>query len=207
MLRLPLTALAITLTAGSAFAQASGDGFQGPRVFSDLALDHSLAATNRTLIETYTRNDAIEGLVVADTPDFSDLAVAVLDQPEPADLETAPPMIVDEFVEILGDTSLDAAIAEIGTTQGDRDRHLFIKVARASNSDLEDQIEDGLADLTEFGPAITGDKTLDAKMVHVLDLISPEDTGKLPDIGPALVFSDATLEAYTAALATPPIDL
>ncbi len=210
MHRLPLTTAILIATAaatGAAHAQASGDGFKGPAVFGDLALDQSLAAMNRELHISYARKDAIEDLVVPATPDFADVAVAVLDQPEPADLETAPAATPQYFTEVSGDRSLETALAEVRSLQSDRADQLFLDVVRAASGDLQDQFDDGLTPINEFGPAITGDTTLTAKMVHVMDLIAPAPADDMPIPLPVRAFDDRSLDAWGDALERAPTDL
>lgn len=210
--RLHLTALAAVAICApvAAFAQASGDGFQGPRIFGDSALDKALIATNRELQQSYARKDTINGLVTRPAPDFVTLATARLAEAETeADDADATGLPVASFADqVGGDASLDAKLAGLNRTLADADTHLFVVLARLAGDDLDDRLDDADLTVSSFGPSIDGDATLQAKVVHVTDLIAPAASDRVqPTAAPVPPFTDASLERYATALTTPPTDL
>lgn len=195
-------AVVLSLTSLPVLAQASGDGFQGPVTFGDSALDQSLAAMNRELAFTYTRTDVLETVI---TPDFATMSVIARDVPEP-DLDS-PAETVAFGAGVTGDGSLDASLAQISEALRDRDAQFFIEVAQAAASKLDETFEDSPELITVFGPQISGDQTLDAKMVHVFDLVGAEKVETIVTDAPVPAFSDATLDEILNAFAAPPTQL
>lgn len=206
-LRFVFAVTAILFSPSVVLAQASGDGFQGPRVFNDQALDQSLAAMNRELRLSYARKDAIEDLVTPAAPDFVSLAADIGVEAE--EIESTASLSTDSFAEsVSGDASLDAKVASIRETLSDDEAYLFVNVARLATGDLDNRFDDGEVAFTSFGPAIDGDETLQAKVVHVTDLIAPASADAVTNIEtPVPPFTDASLQSYTDALATPPTQL
>lgn len=191
MLRLSTIALLAATATQPALAQAKGDGFQGPRVFGDAALDQSLAAMNRETQELYRRDDILAGLVVPERADYATVSVTVRETARIAAAEAA------EFTEVSGDAGLMHSLARMSDRVRDDNTLLFVEIARAAQAGTAP--EPG----SEFGPLIAGDLTLDAKITHVFDLVGDADP-----VGPgsglvALNFTDETLDRAATAW-TPP---
>ncbi len=196
--RTMIVAAALALAVpGSALAQASGDGFQGPRVFGGQALDQSLSAMNRELGMSYQREDVISGLVTTEERDFSTLTVALRDAgEEPAEDAPQP---AEFAAAISGDAGLQTVVGGIGQRIADDSDDLAVRLKLSAAADLDAPQRNG------FGPVISGDATLEAKVVHIFDLVGA--TEALPQTVAVREFNDASLDAYIASLSTPPIDL
>lgn len=193
-----LLATSFVFSSGSADARASGDGFIGPVVFGDSALDQSIAATNRELQQRDYQNDLVAELTRPTFFDYAAVVVALRDglpEPDPA------PLPATEFASaVAGDKSLEEKVAAIHADIRDDQFHVFLELARASDPSLEDNFDDGGLETSEFGPSISGDTTLNAKVAHVFDLIGSEKASTLLADAPAPIFSDAELDQITPAV-------
>lgn len=152
-------------------AQASGDGRQGPRVFSDSALDQSLVAMNSFLQKRYAHEDIMASLhETAPESDFRALAQTVSDVPEFRAIETAARF----GSEIDGGSGLDIYLANFNEDLAMREDPLFVRIARAAGGTEIDfsevaAIPPEASDLAAFGPEIHDDVTLDDHMLSLFD--------------------------------------
>ncbi|HEU0222637.1 MAG TPA: hypothetical protein VFR34_10575 [Paracoccaceae bacterium] len=166
-------ALALGLSApAAALAQASGDGWRGPVVFSGQALNESLQAMNDFLQARYKGEDMIASILQG-TPaeaDFVTVARRVSDAPELMPIDLA-----SEFGLAIGDTSsLDLHLAAFSEEQERRGEPLFVRIALAAGGtglDFADVagIPPVPGEELSFGPPIWDDLTLDAHMLALFD--------------------------------------
>ena len=161
-----------------AFAQASGDGWQGPRVFSGGALDESLVAMNDFLRARYANDDIMASLQEPlRQGDFATVAVAVGDVPELASLQ-----VYHGFGPAVADGgSLDLQLASFNADLEHRGEPLFVRVARAAGGTGLDFAEvAGVppvpGDELAFGPDIWNDPTLDEHMLALFDHMVEQGT-------------------------------
>ena len=113
--------------ASKAPAQSSGDGFRGPTVFGDAALDQSLSALNSHLQARYAHDDMMAALHAPKPADFAEIAAGLGAAPEIAmggEAEFGPA--------ISGGEGLDANLATLRETLA-RDESLFIQIAAAES--------------------------------------------------------------------------
>jgi hypothetical protein len=170
-------AAAFTIGAQAALAQASGDGRQGPFVFSGAALDESLLAMNDFLRARYVSDDIVAGLHEPPAErDFVTVAIAVSGVPALESIRVAPgfgPAVMDG-------QSLDLQLASFNTDMERRGDPLFVRVARAAGGTALDFAEvagippvpgGGIA----FGPEIWSGETLDEHMLALYDHMIEQD--------------------------------
>jgi hypothetical protein len=149
-------------------AQASGDGWLGPRVFDDTALDQSLQAMNGFLQARYASDDLMASLNgEPEQADFVTVARTVSDVPELTGIRVESgfgPAVVDG-------RSLDLQLAAFSEDQLGRGEPLFVRIAlTAGGLDFAD-----VADVppvraeAAFGPEIWDDRTLDEHMLALFD--------------------------------------
>lgn len=152
-------------------AQASGDGWQGPWVFNDAALNESLVAMNDFLQARYASDDIIASLhEPPQERDFATVAVAVGNAPALDSLRIGTgfgPSVADG-------RSLDLHLASFNTDLDRRGEELFVRVARAAGGTGLDFAEVAgvppvLGNELAFGPEIWSDVTLDEHMLALFD--------------------------------------
>lgn len=162
----------LALGSTAVLAQASGDGRNGPRVFTGQALDHSLVALNDFLQTRYAHDDVMAALTAPAEADFRDKAVAVASAPDALTTQTRGGFDAS----ISGDTSLDLHLAAFNDELEARGEPLFVRIALAVAGNGLDMTEAaGLAATTDdrmgFGPEIADDLTLDDHMLSLADHI------------------------------------
>ena len=172
-LRALVTTVAICTGTG-AFAQASGDGFQGPTVFNDNALNESLHAMNDFLAARYVADDIFASLH-ADPPaqEFVAVASAVSHVPEFRANGTRQGF----GPSISGGTSLDLHLASFNDEVIGREDPVFMRIARAAGGTSIDFAEVGAVppvpgDALVFGPPVFDDATLNGQMFALNDLLT-----------------------------------
>ena len=169
-----LVATAAICAGTGAFAQASGDGFQGPVVFNDGALNESLHAMNDFLAARYVADDIFASLHT-DPPgqEFVAVASAVSHVPE---FRAADPR-KGFGPGITGGSSLDLHLASFNEEVIGRDDPVFMRIARAAGGTSIDFAEVGAVppvpgDALVFGPAVHDDATLNGQMFALNDLLT-----------------------------------
>jgi hypothetical protein len=194
-------------------AEASGDGFRGPIVFTDVVLDQSLEAMNAFLLGRYAQDDKLAAITAPLAKEFREVAVATADIPSMVQILQPP---TDELP-VENDDALDSSITYSNAERSSGSGILFFSHTEVQVHKAFDFIEiaDGLAQDrsiyslevvptssgTEFGGPVNGAQSLDVHMValnaHIEELATRDG---LLNFNPPPPMTQISFDAYATAM-------
>lgn len=162
-------------------AEASGDGFRGPIVFSDAALNHSLEALNAFMVGRYAQDDKLAAITAPVAKEFRTLAIATAQVPS----ITAMPPLPTFGLAVKDDETLDSSISFFNAERSSLDGDLHFSITDVQVHKALDFVENS----NEFWPN---------RVAYSLNVEPPELGTEFG--GP--VYDAISLDSHTVALNT-----